>query len=111
MTNTTNAAPASTTHAACTHPKTKVDRARCRKARATSVSRTAPSKFYFTLQANGSKVTHYGIFNDAGNFRFACTNKDAKVDVADGPATATPSIVTCKNCVKNVTPTAYDVTI
>lgn len=107
MTNTTNTAPASA-HAACTHPKTKVDRARCRKMRATSASRPASSLYYFTLQANGSNVTHHGIFNDAGMYAFACTGKAAKVDVTDHPATATPSAVTCKNCTKNVTPTAYD---
>jgi hypothetical protein len=101
MTNTTN-----TAHANCTHARTKVDRARCRKARALAASRPAPTTYYLTLRANGSKVTHNGAYDAIGNYLFACTNKPAKVDVISNTHDAVPT-VTCKNCVKNVTPVAY----
>lgn len=95
-----------TAHANCSHPRTKVDRARCRKTRALASSRPAPTTYYLTLQANGSKVTHHGIYNDAENYVFACTNKPAKIDVANFTHDDVPT-VTCKNCTKNVTPVAH----
>lgn len=88
MTNTTNAASA---HAACTHPKTKVDRARCRKARATSPTRT---NLIDVVTAKGSKVIHRVVDGTT----FACTKKTIKADAIF--TTAPADVVTCKNCVK-----------
>lgn len=87
MTNTTNAASA---HAACTHPKTKVDRARCRKNRANASTRT---NLIAIVIANGSKVVHR-----ANDDTYACTKKSIKIDAVRGNEDA--SIVTCKNCLK-----------
>ena len=97
MTNTTNAAPASTTHAACTHPKTKVDRARCRKARAVASTRVVS---YPTYRSHASKVVHYAyaatVNSPSGP---ACTRVAGKLGKYDINYTSTTD-VTCKNCSK-----------
>lgn len=95
-----------TAHATCSHPRTKVDRARCRKTRAVAASRKASDTYYVTLQANGSKVTHHAIYNDAENAIPACTRKAVK-GVPTLEQFDTAPTVTCQNCTKNVTPIAY----
>jgi hypothetical protein len=103
MTNTTN-----TAHASCTHPRTKVDRARCRKARALDASRPSTSVFYTTYQAKGSKVIHHG--KHVGLITVpACTEKPGNPDYALESYPTLADVerhVTCKNCIKNVTPIA-----
>jgi hypothetical protein len=106
MTNTTN-----TAHSTCSHPRTKVDRARCRKARALAVSRPASAVFYTTFQAKGSKVIHHGIHIGLGTVP-GCTRKEPSNQ--DYALESYPTLadverhVTCKNCIKNVTPVAND---
>ena len=98
--------PAARTHVACSHPKTKVDRARCRKARYLAATRPASTTYYLTLQANGSKVTHHAIYNDRDFAMPACTRKDVKGVPTLEQHDDVPT-VTCKNCTKNVTPVAH----
>lgn len=96
-----------TAHATCSHPRTKVDRARCRKARALSSTRKPSDVFYTTFQAKGSKVIHHGIHVGLGTVP-ACTGKEpANQDYALESYPTLDEVnshVTCKNCVKNVTP-------
>jgi hypothetical protein len=94
MTNTTN----SSAHAACTHPRTKVARAICRRQRAASI-KSAKQATYTTIQGKGSKTTHYAIFDDSISIP-ACTGKPfASPDYALSEITIDER-PTCPRCAK-----------
>lgn len=112
MTNNANTTARTTAHADCTHPRTKVARATCRKARAKAIRAEVATPSYPTYQANGSKVVHWALgvnVDDSPVTRTApaCTRVPAKAEnyVTD-VATIDAGIVTCKNCVKKVDPTS-----
>jgi hypothetical protein len=102
MTTNTNTAPRTTAHTACTHPRTKVARAACRRARAgvtPKATKVVLPPTYPAVIAKGSKVVHF-----ANGDTFACTKKNI-LDSAER-VDALAECVTCKNCVKNVDPTS-----
>lgn len=86
-----------TAHASCTHPRTKVDRARCRKTRALGSTRVVT---YPTYRSHSSKVVHYAyaasVNAPSGP---ACTRVAGKLGKYDINYTS-DTAVTCKNCSK-----------